>query len=198
MPDRDLPLHEIRESPPALGLIAGNDLLFLLSWQLNAELARLFQADPFLAVLVPQWGGLGYLPMMARATGIAGFEASFAVVVTDVSARRQEANQEGLWTRPAQVRRQAEDLSLALADLALVFGPRGEALARAGRLPGGGAAGAGAPAGRGGGAGADRRLGRAPAHGTEIQVFLDEPQDGSSGVLAALDAARALLAGVRS
>lgn len=192
VPDRDLPLHEIRESPPALGLIAGNDLLFLLSWQLNGELARLFQADPFLAVLVPQWGGLGYLPMMARATGIAGFEAPLAVVVTDVSARRQKANQEGLWTRPAQVRRQAEDLSLALADLALVFGPRGEALARAGRLP------ESAPPVR-----APRRVeaevleriaaaADTPARGTEIQVFLDEPQDGSSGILAALDAARLL------
>lgn len=195
VPDRDLPLHEIRESPPALGLIAGNDLLFLLSWRLNEELARLFRTDPFLAVLVPQWGGLGYLPMMARATGIAGFEARFAVVVTDVSARRQEANQEGLWTRPAQVRRQAEDLSLALADLALVFGPRGEALARSGRLP------EAAPPVR-----APRRVeaevleriaaaAGTPANGaagTEIQVFLDEPQDESSGVLAALDAARLL------
>ncbi|HTG32219.1 MAG TPA: glycosyltransferase family A protein [Thermoanaerobaculia bacterium] len=191
-PDRDLPLHEIRESPPALGLIAGNDLLFLLSWQLNEELARLFQADPFLAVLVPQWGGLGYLPMMARATGIAGFEAPFAVVVTDVSAHRQEANQEGLWTRPAQVRRQAEDLSLALADLALVFGPRGEALARAGRLPD-----AAPPvrAPRRVEAGVLERIAAAagtPARGGDVQVFLDEPQDGSSGVLAALDAARHL------
>jgi hypothetical protein len=192
VPDRDLPLHEIRESPPALGLIAGNDLLFLLSWRLNEELARLFRTDPFLAVLVPQWGGLGYLPMMARATGIAGFEASFAVVVTDVSARRQEANQEGLWTRPAQVRRQAEDLSLALADLALVFGPRGEALARAGRLP---EAAAPVRAPRRVEAEVLERIAAAagtPANGTEIQVFLDEPQDGSSGVLAALDAARLL------
>ena len=192
MPDRDLPLHRIRESPPALGLIAGNDLLFLLSWRLNEELARLFQTDPFLAVLVPQWGGLGYLPMMARATGIAGFEAPFAVVVTDVSARRQEANQEGLWTRPAQVRRQAEDLSLALADLVLAFGPRGEALARAGRLP------ESAPpvrAPRWVEAEVLERIAAAadtPARETEIQVFLDEPQDGSSGVLAALDAARLL------
>ena len=199
--DRDLPLHRIRESPPALGLIAGNDLLFLLSWRLNEELARLFQADPFLAVLVPQWGGLGYLPMMARATGIAGFEAPFAVVVTDVSAHRQEANQEGLWTRTAQVRRQAEDLSLALADLALVFGPRGEALARAGRLP------ESAPPVR-----APRRVeaevleriaaaAEMPtngANGTEIRVFLDEPQDGSSGVLAALDAARLLAVPIAS
>ena len=191
---RDLPLHEIRESPLALGLIANNDLLFFLSWRLNKELARLFREDPFDAVLVPQWQGLGYVPMMARATGVAGFEAPFGVVVTDLSRRRQEANQEGLWTRVAQVRRQSEDLSLALAEAVLTFGARGEATARAGRLPGA------PPAAR-----APRRVDPdlleriAAAAGAEtppvrdgVRVFLEEPQDGSSGAMAALDAARRL------
>ena len=158
-----------RQRPPA----------FLLSWRLNEELAQVFRKDPFDAVLVPQWGGLGYVPMMARATGVAGFEAPFGVVVTDLSRRRQEANQEGLWTRVALVRRQAEDLcSLALAEAALAFGPRGEAAAREGRLPEAPPPAAGAPAGGPGGAGADRPAAAAdgPVRGDAVQIFLEEPR----------------------
>jgi hypothetical protein len=196
-PDRGLPLFEIAQSPRTLGLIANSDLLVLLSRCLEDELARLSREDPFALVIVPLWGGLGHLPQMARAAGVtggSGFDARFAVVVTDPSVHRQRANEEGLWTRPAQVRRQAEEMSLALADLALTFGPRGCALARAGRLPDS------APPVR-----APRRVPKDlldkiaaaaehPAGPGPLRPFLDEPQDGASGVLAALDAVR-LLAG---
>jgi hypothetical protein len=193
-PDRGLPLFEISQSRRTLGLIANNDLLVLLSQCLQDELERLFREDPFSVVIVPLCGGLGHLPQMARAAGRAGFDARFAVVVTDPSVHRQRANEEGLWTRPAQVRRQAEEMSLALADLALTFGPRGCAFARAGRLADG------TPPVR-----APRRVppdllsriaaaAEHPAGPGPLRPFLDEPQDGSSGVLAALDAVR-LLAG---
>ena len=117
----------------------------------------------------------------------------FITVVTDTSARRQAINGEGLWTRPAITRRQMEDVSLALADAAFAFGPRGESVARAGRVPGWDAvvvaprqvpastleALDAAAAGRSG-----------PAAG--VQVLLNEPQDPASGVMAALDAAAEL------
>lgn len=191
-PERGLPLWEVKDSPRTLGLLADNDLLVLLSRCLEIELARLFGEDPFRTVIVPLWGGLGHLPQMARAAGTAGFDASFAVAVTDPSLHRQRANEEGVWTRPAQVRRQAEEMSLALADLALTFGPRGCALARAGR-----------PAGAPPPVRAPRRVdpgvltqiaavaGR-PLRKGPLRPFLAEPQDGASGVLAALDAARLL------
>lgn len=193
-PDRGLPIFEISQSSRTLGLIANNDLLVLLSRCLEDGLARLFCEDPFSVVIVPLWGGLGHLPQMARAAGTAAFDARFAVVVTDPSLQRQRANEEGLWTRPAQVRRQAEEMSLALADLALTFGPRACAFAKAGR-----------PADSTPPVRAPRRvpldlLSRVaaaadhPAAPGPLRPFLDEPQDGSSGVLAALDAVR-LLAG---
>src|SRR6185369_1332536 len=59
-------------------------------------------------------------------------DVPFAVLATDTSARRQKANGEGLWTRPAITRRQMEDLSLALADLVICLGARGEQVARVG------------------------------------------------------------------
>src|SRR5215210_378427 len=193
-PARGLPLGQIGESPRTLGLIADNDLLVLLSRCLEMELARLFRDDRFGAVIVPLWGGLGHLPQMARAAGTAGFEAPFAVGATDPSVHRQRANEEGVWTRPAQVRRQAEEMSLALAELALTFGPRGCVLARAGRPPQ-------APppvrAPRRVDPGVLQRVAAAaesPASPGPLRPFLDEPQDGASGVLAALDAVR-LLAG---
>lgn len=177
---------------PERRFLAQNDPLVFLSRCLEEELARLFREEPFAAVVVPLWGGLGHLAQMARATGTAGFDAPFAVVVTDPSVLRQRANEEGVWTRPAQVRRQAEDMSLALADLTLTFGPRGDALARAGRPPGS------PPPIR-----APRRVdpellarlvaaSEHPASPGPLRPFLDEPQDAASGVLAALDAVRLL------
>jgi hypothetical protein len=85
----------------------------------------LYREDPFQAVILPMWGGVGYALQMARATqALHVVDVPCAVVVTDLSANRQIANQEGMWIGHAVIRRQMEDISLALADLVLVFGPR--------------------------------------------------------------------------
>ena len=199
-PDYCLPFDEKGLSPRSYGLINDSGLLFFSSYCLSKELQELYQNDPFQTVILPMWGGLGYVSQMARATGVPNTaDVPFVVVVTDKSVNRQMANQEGLWTRHEIIRRQMEDVSLALANLALVFGPRGKEIAAAGRLPG------------------DTPPVCAPrcvedslldkiAHASvqpsdiqsPLQFFLHEPQQASSGVLNTLDAV-ALLAnkGVR-
>jgi hypothetical protein len=189
-PDFRQPFAVAGVSPRSHGLLANSDPLFLLGYCLNVELQELHREDPFDAIVLSMWGGLGYVAQVARATGVPeAVDVPFAVVVTDTSRRRQEANQEGLWTRPAITRRQMEDVSLALADLVLTFGPRGDAIATAGRLP------EAAPPVR-----VPRRVPltviealseaqRSPASRSQrLQAFLYEPQDGASGVLGVLDA----------
>ena len=135
-PDYCLPFDEKGLSPRSYGLINDSGLLFFVSYCLNKELQIFYNKDPFQAIILPMWGGLGYVSQMARATRSDNFvDVPFAVVVTDTSANRQMINQEGVWTRHAIVRRQMEDISLALADLVLVFGQRGNKIADAGRLP---------------------------------------------------------------
>jgi len=184
------PFSEGGFSPQSYGLIANNDLMFFVSFCLRQHLTGLARRDPFHAVILPMWGGLGYLSQLSRATGAEpALDVPFVVVATDTSARRQAANQEGLWSLEATIRRQMEDLSLALADGTLAFGPRGESIISNGRLPE-----AAVPilAPRrvsdsvldriAGSEGQDTNL-HAPAG-----YFLYEPQDPASGVLTALDA----------
>jgi hypothetical protein len=192
-PGSGLPLGAAALSPPAQGLLADSDPLFLVSWCLARELAELFRADAFDAVLLPMWGGLGYVAQLARATGLPdALDVPFGVVVTGASRARHAANQEGAWTRPAITRRQMEDLSLALADLALTYGPGGDALARAGRLPES-APPVAAPRRR------DARMLDALAAAAEagpappaVQFLVHEPLDAASGALVTLDAVRQL------
>jgi GT2 family glycosyltransferase len=135
-PEHGLPFSEKGPSPRSYGLINDSGLLFFISCCLHDELRAVHAVDPFQAAILPMWGGVGYVAQMSRATlAPDAIQVPFAVVVTDSSANRQRANQEGLWTRHAVIRRQMEDVSLALADLAIVFGPRGERLALSGRLP---------------------------------------------------------------
>lgn len=193
-PDYCLPFDKKGLSPRSYGLINDSGLLFFASYCLNKELQEFYRNDPFRAVILPMWGGLGYVSQMARATStVNSLDVPFVVVVTDTSGNRQMANQEGMWTRHAIIRRQMEDLSLALADLALVFGPRGKDIANAGRLPD-----ASAPVC------VPRRIGDslldkiacASEQSSDIQIplqfFLYEPQQASSGVLTALDAVNLL------
>lgn len=189
-PEHGLAFSERGPSPRSYGLINDSGLLFFLSCCLNNELKAVHAVDPFQVAILPMWGGIGYVAQMCRATlAPNAVQVPFAVVVTDSSTNRQQANQEGLWTRQAVIRRQMEDVSLALADLAIVFGPRGRSTALSGRLPDS----------------ADPLLsprfvkGRtieeiAKASKTEVegekkvQFFLYGPQQASSGVLAMLDA----------
>jgi glycosyltransferase involved in cell wall biosynthesis len=175
------------------GTIVKSDSLFLVSYCLNTELEILHRDDPIDAIVLPMWGGLGYVAQMARATGASPLrDVGFAVVATDTTAHRQSANEEGLWTRAAICRRQLEDLSLAMADRVLAYGPRGSALARAGRLPEAPdvtIAPRFVPAPR-----LDSLARGEPerAARSTVEFVLDEPRQGASGVLAALDAARLL------
>lgn len=123
-------------SPRTFGLLAESDPLMLASFSLDRTLEALHSEDPVDAVLLPMFGGLGYVAQMAAATRAGLDGVAFGVVVTGTSLQRQSANGEGLWTRPAQTRRQMEDLSLGLAGLALCFGPEGEARAVSGRPQG--------------------------------------------------------------
>ena len=140
------------------------------------------------------WGGIGYTSQMARATLAPNLvDVPFAVVVTDTSANRHTVNQEGIWIRHAIVRRQMEEISLALADLVLVFGPRGNKIAYDGRLPE-------APPPVQAPRFVDRTLLNKIAQAATrrfpsddpLQFFLYEPQEPASGVLATLDAVRLL------
>ncbi|MEP9410702.1 MAG: glycosyltransferase family 2 protein [Candidatus Brocadia sp.] len=193
-PDYWLPFDEKGLSPRSYGLINDSGLLFFASYCLNKEMQAFYRNDPFQAVVFPMWGGLGYVSQMARATGVPNTaDVPCAVVVTDKSVHRQMANQEGIWTRHAVVRRQMEDVSLALADLTLVFGPRGKEIASAGRLPG-----APPPVWT------PRRIedslldkiARASAQSYDthrpLQFFLYEPQQAASGTLTVLDAVNLL------
>lgn len=134
-PDTGRPLSE-GLSPRTHGLLANSDPYFLLSYGLDRYLQQLHRSDPFEAVILPAFGGLGYVAQLGQATGVGSLrEVSFATVMTGSSRARQEANGEGLWTRPAVTRRQMEDLSLALAGQVFHFGPLGAGLALRGRLP---------------------------------------------------------------
>jgi glycosyltransferase involved in cell wall biosynthesis len=185
-------------SPRSYGLIANNDLLFFASYCVREELIRLAKEDPFDMVLIPMWTGIGYVAQLTRAVGTeSALEVPFVAVVTGRSADRHDANQEGHWTLEATIRRQMEDVSLALADQAIIFGRRGEGVATEGRL-------ASAPLPLT----APRRIparlldriaevaeiGAERANGSKtdtkrgLQFFMREPQDASSGVLALLDA----------
>lgn len=177
-------------SPQSHGLISDNGLLFFASCCLHEELCALHTTDPFGVVIFPMWGGIGYVAQMARATQTSGFlDAGFVVVVTDTSARRQEANQEGIWLRQAIVRRQMEDVSLALADLPLVFGDRGREIALIGRLPESHQPVLVPRRLRSATLEALKKAAKAPLQKhSSIHFFLHEPQEGASGVLTALDA----------
>lgn len=135
-PDYKLPFDERGLSPRSHGLINDSGFIFFASYCLNINLQELYQRDPFQVVILPMWNGIGYVAQMARATQVPGaVDIPFALVVTDSSTNQQKFNQEGVWTRHAVIRRQMEDVSLALADLPLVFGTRGKEIALAGRLP---------------------------------------------------------------
>jgi len=188
-PGHGEPLPLRKPSPLTYGLLANSDPLFLLSYCLQQFLETLLAEDPFQAVVVPMWGGAGYVAQMARATGASALgEVPFISVVTDSSSCRHRVNGDGLWTRPGITRRQMEEVSLALADLTIVYGPRGERLALEGRLP---EAHPPVLAPRHVPEPVIERLATAadqPAGPEWVEFFLSEPQDPASGVLTALDA----------
>ncbi len=135
-PEHRLPFSKKGLSPRSYGLINDSGLLFFISCCLHEELKNFYTADPFQMVILPMLGGIGYVVQMSKATMLQdAIRVPFAVVVTDTSANQQQANHEGLWTRHATITRQMEDISLALADLAITFGPRGKQIAHSGRLP---------------------------------------------------------------
>lgn len=192
-PGHGEPLPLRPPSPLMEGLLANSDPLFLLSYCLGQFLETMLAADPFQAVVVPMWGGAGYVAQMARATGASALgEVPFVSVVTDISAVRHRVNGDGLWTRPGITRRQMEEVSLALADLTIVYGHRGARLAVDGRLP---EAGPPVLAPRHVPEAVLERLTAAagrPVGAERVDFFLSEPQDPASGVLTALDAAAEL------
>ena len=177
-----------------VGFGSDSDISFLLSYCVNSELEFLFRQDPFDAVIAPMWGGSTYISQMSKATGSTRLPSiPFILVVTDTARNRNIANQEGYWTRPIIVRRQMEDVSLALADLVFVFGERGKEIANQGRLP------ESSPPVL-----VPRRVDPALLEKirnqadqsrnleTKLQFFLYEPQQASSGILSALDATELL------
>lgn len=175
--------------PRSHGLLAGSDPYFWVSYCLRDTLIRFATEDPFDAVVLPMWGGLGYSAQLARATGLhKELDVPFVVLATDPSALRHSANQEGEWTRELVVRRQMEDVSLALADGVIAFGSRGVAVATNGRLPDA------VPV-----VVAPRRVDASLLHiigeqdgrlsaASAVRPFMLEPQQGATGVLTALDA----------
>jgi len=189
-PEYRLPFDEGGLSPRSYGLINDSGLVYFASYCLSKELQAFYREYPFQTVILPMWGGLGYVSQMARATEAPNLiDVPFVVVVTDISANRHMVNQEGFWTRHAIIRRQMEDVSLALADLVLVFGSRANEIAIAGRLPE-----ASSPVyaprfveNRLLDEIANKSLEPADFHKT-LQFFLYEPQQPASGVLTALDA----------
>jgi len=186
-PDHRRPFAE-GPSPLSYGLLANSDPLFIASYVLAQYLEELHARDPIAAVILPMWGGCGYIPQMARATGVGLQDVPFAVVVTGTSGQRQAANGEGLWTRPAITRRQMEDLSLALADLVIGFGRRGQEIARQGR-PGG----AFVFAPRAVTQDQIERVEEAtPRTEAPLHFFLHEPLQPASGALLLLDAVQEL------
>ena len=188
-PEYGRPLAEKGLSPRSHGLINDSGFSFFASYCLSKELKRFFDGDPFQALIMSMWGGLGYVSQMARAAGATNcIDVPVAIVVTDISANRQIANQEGFWTRRAMVKRQMEDVSLALADQVLVFGARGNRIAMDGRLPESVAPvtvpRSVEPALLDKIANASER----PVIHSSIGFFMYEPQEAASGVLSALDA----------
>ncbi len=188
-PDDGTPIAG-RLSPLSNGLLAESDPLFLLSYALNAFIGKLHDRAPIDAILFPHFGGLGYVAQMSRATGAGLGDIPMGVVVTGTSLDRQQANGEGLWRRSAITRRQMEDLSLGLADLALCFGSRGEARARKDGLE---RAVALLPRRIEGEVLEDIAAERdAGPSGGPVRFVLDEPMQGAAGSLMALDAVRIL------
>jgi len=185
------PIEEKGLSPRSYGIIDDSGLLFFLSYFLNSELQTLYKKDPFHAVILPMWGGIGYVAQMAKATHAHNiYNSPFIIVVTDKSSNRQNSNQEAFWTKKAIIRRQMEDVSLALADLVLCFGSKGEEISYRGRLP------ESAPPVR-----TARRIDNQMLNqlenasklkhqdcDTALQFFLYEPQESAFGVLSTLDA----------
>ncbi len=188
-PEYERPLAEKGLSPLSHGLINDSGFSFFASYCLSKELKTFFGDDPFQLLIMSMWGGLGYVAQMARATGATDcLDAPVAIVVTDTSANRQRANQEGFWTRRAIVKRQMEDVSLALADQVLVFGARGTRIAIDGRLP---EAVTPVTVPRFVAPSLLDRIAEAserPVMHSSIGFFLYEPQEAASGVLSALDA----------
>lgn len=188
-PDYGLPFEVRGLSPRSHGLINDSGLIFFASYYLHQELQSLYQQDPFQAVMVPTWGGIGYVAQMARATQAPNqINVPFIGVVTDSSLTRQRSNQEGVWTRHAIVRRQMEDLSIALADLTLVFGTRGKEIALSGRLPEASQPIVAPRFVEPSVLDAIANAASQSVHHQAIQFFLYEPQQAASGVLTTLDA----------
>ena len=174
-------------SPLTYGLLADSDPLFLMSYVLKGHLEALHRLDPIAAILLPMFGGLGYVSQLSRATSAGLVGIPFGVVVTDTSYRRQVANEEGLWTRPAITRRQMEDLSLALADITIGFGPRAEQTARTGTD---GAVFLKVPREIKDGLAEEIIKIAAPQDSLmRLNFFIEAPLQGSAGTLAMLDAA---------
>ncbi|MBV5279761.1 MAG: hypothetical protein J0651_00310, partial [Actinobacteria bacterium] len=193
-PEYGYPISVRGLSPRSHGLINDSGLLFFVSYCLNRELQTLYTENPFEAVVAPMWGGIGYVSQMAKATETHDIvDVPFVVTVTDISAHRQAANQEGFWTRHAIIRRQMEDVSLALADIVLVFGPRGYEIAVSGRLP---EAQPPVLAPRCVEGSVINKIANTSAQSEPtdrpVQFFLYEPQEAASGVLSALDSVKLL------
>lgn len=173
------------------GLLEDGDPLFYLSMLVHHNLVALHREDAFDLLVVPMWGGLGYVAQLEAHTCDGPLqELPVAVVVTSTSRSRFTANQEGEWTRPTIARYQREELSLALADTVLAFGNHGLRTAHAGRLrtstpP------ALAPFSFDADAIASLRSQFDP-DGGECRFSLAGPVDGSSGALMLLDAARSM------
>lgn len=188
-PDHGRPFAE-GLSPLSYGLLANSDPLFIASYMLGCYLEELHKRQAISAVILPMWGGSGYVAQMARATGVGLKGVPFAVVATGTSAQRQAANGEGLWTRPAITRRQMEDMSLALADLVICFGTRGEEIARQG-CPGGPIV----TAPRAVDVACLDAITEAAEHERDeapLHIFLHEPLEPASGALSLLDAVQEL------
>lgn len=179
--------------PMSHGLLAEHDAHFWLSVCLRESLIELARTDPYSAVMLPMWGGLGYASQLSRACGLQReLDVPFLVAVTDASVQRQRANQEGEWTRDAVTRRQMEDMSLALADAALAFGPRGIETAERGRTKDSSRV-----------ILAPRRIADTTLDAIDaaaattcagaLNIFLHEPLQPAAGVLAALDATAVLV-----
>ncbi|MGH7502656.1 MAG: glycosyltransferase family 2 protein [Longimicrobiales bacterium] len=190
-PEHGERLEDRGPGPRSHGLIAGHDPFFWLSVCLRNVLIDLAESDPFAAVLVPVWGGLGYASQLGRACDLhRNLDVPFLLAVTDASVRRQRANQEGEWSQESVVRRQMEDVSLGLADGVIAFGPRGLDTALAGRLNTACVVLAPRRADDAVIAAVDAAIG-APLHGP-VQTFMHEPLQAAAGVLAMLDAATML------
>ena len=174
------------------GLLEDGDPLLYLSMLVHHNLLVLHRDDPFDLLVVPMWGGLGYVAQLEVHTGDGPLQAlPVAVVVTSTSRSRFEANQEGKWTRPTITRYQREELSLALADTVLAFGNHGLVVAQRGRLrtstpP------VLAPFSFDPDATASLRNGFEPDGDSAWRFSLSGPVEGSSGALLLLDAARSM------